>query len=334
MPVFRSIAKRLLPSSFLHTWRDLQSTDLPPPQKDNGHAPRVNIIKSHYFPKRTIYFLPERPLPGTVSYEGSETHRGAVAYKLCRLLGYGITTNAPYRYEMEAPSQYDVVFKYERATYLSSLSSDEFGSRPVINGDCTEVSKRAVNDAFEATFGYPLGVDPTTYEGRMVVKSNINAAHDGRLVQGPLAPAEVQPDCAYQKVIDNTVKDEEAVLDYRLPIHGKKFPLVYRKYRPSETRFNSRSVRTTLADPTEVFSNEELDKIHHMARRMGVDFGELDVLRDNEDGRIYVVDVNPTPWGPPRGMTASSREEALLRMKDSFEQLVDSHLSREEKIAE
>jgi hypothetical protein len=30
---------------------------------------------------------------------------------------------------------------------------------------------------------------------------------------------------------------------------------------------------------------------------MGVDYGELDVLRDVEDGRLYVVDVNDTPSG-------------------------------------
>jgi hypothetical protein len=31
---------------------------------------------------------------------------------------------------------------------------------------------------------------------------------------------------------------------------------------------------------------------------MGLDYGELDVLRDADDGRLYVVDVNTTPFGP------------------------------------
>jgi hypothetical protein len=35
---------------------------------------------------------------------------------------------------------------------------------------------------------------------------------------------------------------------------------------------------------------------------MGLDFGELDILRDNDDGRIYIVDVNNTPSGPRRGV--------------------------------
>lgn len=33
---------------------------------------------------------------------------------------------------------------------------------------------------------------------------------------------------------------------------------------------------------------------------MGLDYGELDILRNNLDGRIYVVDVNKTLWGPPQ----------------------------------
>lgn len=321
----RTLTKRFLPSSFLHTWRDLQHTDLPHPETGEDGSPRINIVKSHYFPRRTIYFLPDQPLPGTVSYEEGGAYRGAVAYKLCRLLGYGIRTNAPHRYETAPPSNYDVAFKYERATYLSPLPDHQSESSHVINGTCSDVSKQAVNAAFEDVFGYALGVDPSTYEGAMVVKSNLNAAHDGHIIQGPLSPSEVEPGNAYQKVIDNTVDGEDAVVDYRLPIHGEQIPLVYLKYRPTSTRFKSNSTYTTLHSPTDVFSGEELDQILQMADRMGIDFGEFDVLRDNEEGRIYVVDVNPTPWGPPRGLSESKREQALLQLQHSFEHLIDSY---------
>jgi hypothetical protein len=32
---------------------------------------------------------------------------------------------------------------------------------------------------------------------------------------------------------------------------------------------------------------------------MGLDYGELDAVRDAASGRLYVLDVNNTPFGPP-----------------------------------
>lgn len=329
MSFLRAAGRRLLPSSLLYAWRDLKYTEKP----NNGSiksdgSPDVNIIKSHFFPKKTIYFLPEHPLPGARKYDESQAHRGAVAYKLCRLLGYGITTDAPHRYEMDALTSYDVVFKYERVTYLSSLSSSQFEIDRVINGTCMDVSKRAVNAAFEQIFGYPLGVDPTRHEGPILVKSNINSAHDGQVVQGPLDPVDVQAVKSYQRVIDNTVDNGNLVLDHRVPIHGDEIPLVFLKHRSTDTRFASKSTYTTLAEPTDVFSEEEIQNILRLSSHMGVDFGEADVLRDREDGRIYVVDVNPTPWGPPRGLSKSDRKQALTILGRSFERLIQNYTQR------
>ena len=46
-----------------------------------------------------------------------------------------------------------------------------------------------------------------------------------------------------------------------------------------------------------MFSVEEEEAILDLAARIGLDYGEIDVLRD-ADGEIYVVDVNKTPWWP------------------------------------
>jgi hypothetical protein len=54
---------------------------------------------------------------------------------------------------------------------------------------------------------------------------------------------------------------------------------------------------------------------------MGLDYGELDVLRDLGDRRIYVVDVNPTPDGPPNHIGAADSEIALARMADAFNEV-------------
>ncbi len=45
----------------------------------------------------------------------------------------------------------------------------------------------------------------------------------------------------------------------------------------------------------EVFTPDEIAKIGRMVDILGVDYSECDILRDINDGRIYVLDVNKTP---------------------------------------
>jgi len=61
------------------------------------------------------------------------------------------------------------------------------------NFDCPDVSKSHVAGVFEAVFGYPLTVDPTTWEGPAVEKGEDNGAHDGRLVTCPCPPCAPSP---------------------------------------------------------------------------------------------------------------------------------------------
>lgn len=48
-----------------------------------------------------------------------------------------------------------------------------------------------------------------------------------------------------------------------------------------------------------ILTRDEQTGLVAFAEAMGMQFGELDVLRDKSDGRIYVVDANRTPAGPP-----------------------------------
>ena len=72
-----------------------------------------------------------------------------------------------------------------------------------------------------------------------------------------------------------------------------------------------------------MFSVEEEKALLDLAARIGLDYGEIDVLRD-VDGEIYVVDVNKTPWWP------KSLSEAELRVVDelmaaAFSDLISRH---------
>ncbi len=50
-----------------------------------------------------------------------------------------------------------------------------------------------------------------------------------------------------------------------------------------------------MRTPEEVFTPEEIENILKLADQLNVDYGELDILRDNEDGKVWVLDVNKTP---------------------------------------
>ncbi|MCC7203584.1 MAG: hypothetical protein IT441_00760, partial [Phycisphaeraceae bacterium] len=53
------------------------------------------------------------------------------------------------------------------------------------------------------------------------------------------------------------------------------------------------------------------------ARAMKAEFCEFDVLR-HSDGRIFIIDVNKTPYGPPAGLPEA--REAVARLARAFQQ--------------
>ena len=185
----------------------------------------------------------------------------------------------------------------------------------VLNGDCTDISKFKVDRVHCEVFGYATEVDPLTHTGPAVEKSDENAKHDGRIVQLPIS--EARPDTIYQVVIDNTVSDSE-VVDYRVPVMGGVLPLVYRKYKPHDLRFTNEVSRSTLHAVEECFSEAEVDQIAAFTTAMAADFCELDLLRDNASGKLYIIDVNTTPYGPPAGLSAEAHGKAVELMSEAF----------------
>jgi hypothetical protein len=134
------------------------------------------------------------------------------------------------------------------------------------------------------------------------------AAHDGRVLHCPIAEADQR--LAYERLIDNRA-NENTVLDLRVPVVGREIPFVYLKYRPVADRFSNTNHRVVLAAAEEIFSEEERARLRAFSLAMGLDLGELDVLRDTEDGRIYVVDVNASAWGPPQPLLAADAVRAV-----------------------
>ena len=145
------------------------------------------------------------------------------------------------------------------------------------------------------------------------MKTDENGRHDGEIVACPTAR---RPGYVYQRVIDN--REGESVVDIRAPIVDSVIPFVYLKYRPLASRFGNENARVVMRETGEVLRPEEVAQLLEFSARLGLDYGELDVLRDAHDRLLYVIDANSTPTGPPNGLPRRDRFTALLRLSRAF----------------
>ena len=265
----------------------------------------LKAVAANGFRSETILFYPELPRPGHI------------LYKVCHLLGYRMTK--------DIASEAVLAVHFEDTTWKRrDAVLDEIGrtKKPMANYRCLDISKSTVAAAFERIFGYPLAIDPRSYGGPCLRKSERNAAHDGEIV---ICPVEPEAGFVYQRLVDNRVGEE--IVDLRVPVFVDSVPFILLKYRPVASRFARGSRRTEIREVGAVFSEDEVAKMLAVCREMGLDCGALDVLRDREDGRIYVVDVNDTPTGPPSGISSREYAPALRRLATAFQtQLVEPRL--------
>ncbi len=250
-------------------------------------------------PPFTIAFTPERARPWYLIWAVS------------RAAGARFTKDAAHA---------DVVMHFEDATYsLNSPPSRVRRDAKLINFGCSDVSKTRVAQACEQAFGSPLAVDPTTYVGAAVEKSEINAAHDGRIVQCPIVPVAGK---VYQRVIDNRGLDPDLVDDLRTCTIGGEAVCVFIKRRPVTKRFLNTNTEVLLRKPDDVFSPDELAQIAAFTRDIGLDWGGVDVLRNKADGRLFIVDANKTDMGPPISLNLPDKLAATRMLATAFRRFV------------
>lgn len=262
-----------------------------------------------FIDREKILFYPDRPM---------QFH---ALYKILMFLGYRITS--------DTKKKYNLAIKWWLAFDGNPFAPEE--SFPPLNGTrkngvkllnihCNDISKERVSSVFEEVFGYSLSVDPRKYSGKCVMKSNWNALHEGRIIECPTTTK--NKNVVYQKLIRNEVEDG-LVEDMRVPIFGNKTPFVYLKYRSVKDRFVDRrhtGKKATIVEVAEVLSADELNNIHRFCERIGLDYGEVDVLRDRDDGRIYIVDANNTPSGPTSAISDDEAKVAIVRLSKTFEE--------------
>lgn len=196
---------------------------------------------------------------------------------------------------------------------------------PIVNDTHFLCDKLNVQDMARRAMGYSSAVDPTTHAGLCVVKSRQNATHDGEIVMCPLPAAD--PKRVYELVVDNRFGEDE-IFDYRVLLVFGEMPVAYVKYRPLATRFSNSNARVTLTTPEALFSTEEIEQIRQFSKLIGLEYGELDILRDAGSGRIYIVDANNTPVGPPRELSTADRARTLSLQYDCISVAFERHCRR------
>lgn len=213
------------------------------------------------------------------------------------------------------PSATGLNFAWDTGTWFSAKAARLLPDG-TLNGRCPDISKSTVDRVWSEVAGYSIAVDPLTKVGPIVVKPDENGARGGRVVDGPLAAR--APHVVYQRLVDTRVGDR--VLQIRPVILRRRIVLVYEKWRPYPQWFKGPelTVPRTAAD---FFSDEEATLLLRFADTIGLDYGELDVVRDGESGLIYVVDANRTPVRP-KGLPDENVDAAFGPQAEAFAALI------------
>jgi hypothetical protein len=237
------------------------------------------LLLRNGFRTRTILFYPHYP-----------SHKTTI-FKICSRLGYNITT------DIGRPVA--LAFVWENTTFREDDEAiiDLSGRVRVVNLECRDISKSHIGRVFDRVFGYNLTVDPFTHEGPCARKNDLNATKSGEVIECPVES--VEEGFAYHKLVDTEVEDT-VLEEIRVPFIGGTIPHVYIKHKSIENRFGTGWTDVTTFETEEVLSTGEVEKVLRFCEELSLEFGEIDVLRDVHDGRIYIVDANNTPWGPPR----------------------------------
>lgn len=249
--------------------------------------------------------LQKRPVPLKISFTPQMPQVWYAIWPVCHLAGIEIVRD---------PAQADILFYFEDREFTQVQPLPHAG-KYMLNGDCLDIRKSRVAEVFQEVFGYGLSIDPYTHSGLALMKSERNGVHDGQIVPCPYVVP--RKDYVFQRLVENTL-DGHTYTDIRTPVVGGALPIIYLKNRTASTRFSNENASVSLTSADEQFTPEEQARILAFARRINLDFGGLDILRDRRDGRIYIVDVNKTDMGPPTALPRPQKLIAMQKLADTF----------------
>jgi hypothetical protein len=185
-----------------------------------------------------------------------------------------------------------LIVAWETGTWLAARAVDRLPPA-ALNRGCVDISKTMVDRAWAEASGHSISVDPLTWRGPLVVKPIVNGVRGGRIVSGRVTT--LRPGVVYQRLVDCRVDGRVHTL--RPVVFEGRLLHVYEKWRQPTDWFSGHE-EVALRRPDEVFATHEQEWLLRLAGKLHLDYGEIDVVRDQASGLIYAVDVNRTPIRP------------------------------------
>lgn len=213
------------------------------------------------------------------------------------------------------PDAGDVRMAWDTGTWFSARAAARLAP-DAINRACLDISKSRVDRVWAQVAGYSITVDPTTTEGPMAAKPEINGLQGGTIVVGPLARP--KRGMVYQRLIDTRVGDE--LTQTRPVIIDGRVVMTFAKWRPYPHYFTNNRISLPKAADS-YYSAEEQRLLLDFCAALGLEYGELDVLREVGSGRLYVVDANRTPVRP-KGLPPEWDDASYEPMAEAFRGLI------------
>lgn len=239
---------------------------------------------------------PERP-KFTLAFVPAPPRAGHPMRNIIRRAGGRIVTN---------PHKADAVFFLPGKTAATALHRPN-PLVPGFNFLCGNTSDAHVATTFRDVFGYDVAMDPASFKGEVVARSEPEKNSTKRIKIAPLKPEKHQ---IYQRLIDNEMQ-AGFVVEFLCPAIKGEIPLVYVKVRPKSQRFTGPESRVALTRPADVFTQDELAKISQVCSELSLDWGELSILRDKTDGRVYIVSANTAMRPPPAALPRKDKLRAV-----------------------
>lgn len=201
-------------------------------------------------------------------------------------------------YYPDAPNKYSRIGKIARLTgwkpkftywqYKTVCNYTDKGEG--INRYCRDISKSHVDKCFKAAFGYSSLLSPDG-DQKGVVKSEENFSHDGAIKQAPLSLPEGK---VFQRLINTHIG--QGFIDWRAVIVMGRVAGWIKKTKPE--RFTDRNVKFEFtSEPPFTHLSSRVACVEAFCSEIGMDYGEIDYLVDNDTGAHYIIDANKTPGG-------------------------------------
>ena len=186
----------------------------------------------------------------------------------------------------------------------------------VLNRGCWDISKVKVNRIFN-----DISIDPREHKGICVEKYDWQGGHHWHsIVECPIEP---KPGYIYQKYIDDMEGD--FYIRYRVFLMDGIITHVSKRYE--KHRFETfikgepQTVKIENIAPSDFFTDDEMADILNKCHKFGVDFGELDILIDND--KKIILDVNNVVGGNSADIIRQSKtyketNESFLNMLKKY----------------